>query len=218
MCCICHDLDGLMRLQIVLSRHQVQYSSEIKYSSLEVLSLSELEKQIVFDFRTNMAKIPELSTHMVGTYVFTPATLPYPDSTRKQISFPRSLSPGLSQSLLKSSELFSLISTSSGWCLAASSHFCHHHYNDQQQLDTPHLQEMVIPACPDPPHQISRAVFNLQTSLFVIPNTGSGLVWKSTCNFGLYSFLSALSDAIRGRISYCRWMTHFGWNSSGCVL
>lgn len=84
-----------------------------------------------------MAEIPELSTHMVGTYVFTPATLPYSDSTRKQLLFPRSLSPGLSQSLLKSLGMFSLISTSSGWCLPASSHFCHHCYNDQQQLDIP---------------------------------------------------------------------------------
>lgn len=84
-----------------------------------------------------MAEIPELSTHMVGTYVFTPATLPYSDSTRKQLLFPRSLSPGLSQSLLKSLGMFSLISTSSGRCLPASSHFCHHCYNDQQQLDIP---------------------------------------------------------------------------------
>lgn len=84
-----------------------------------------------------MAEIPELSTHMVGTYVFTPATLPYSDSTRKQLPFPHSLSPGLSQSLLKSLEMFSLISTSSGWCLPVSSRFCHHCYNDQQQLDIP---------------------------------------------------------------------------------
>jgi len=84
-----------------------------------------------------MAEIPELSTHMVGTYVFTPATLPYSDSTQKQLRFPRSLSPGLSQSLLKSLGMFSLISASSGWCLPASSRFCHHSCNDQQQLDVP---------------------------------------------------------------------------------
>lgn len=57
-----------------------------------------------------MAEIPELSTHMVGTYVFTPATLPYSDSTQKQPPFPCLLSPGLSQSLLQSLEMFSVFS------------------------------------------------------------------------------------------------------------
>lgn len=84
-----------------------------------------------------MAEIPELSTHMVGTYVFIPAILPYSNSTRKKLPFPHLLSLGLSQSLLKSLEIFSLISASSGWCLPASSHFCHHCYNDQQQLGIP---------------------------------------------------------------------------------
>lgn len=117
-----------------------------------------------------MAEIPELSTHMVGTYVFTPAILPYSDSTRKQLPFPCSLSPGLSQSLLKSLGMFSLISISSGWCLPASSHFCHHCYADQQQLDIlptdvfrrELFQVVQTQKC------ISRALFNLQTFLLTI--------------------------------------------------
>lgn len=39
-----------------------------------------------------MAEIPELSTHMLGTYVFTPATLSFSDSIRKQLPFLSSLS------------------------------------------------------------------------------------------------------------------------------
>lgn len=39
-----------------------------------------------------MAEIPELSTHMLGTYVLTPATVPFSDSIWKQLPFLSSLS------------------------------------------------------------------------------------------------------------------------------
>lgn len=148
-----------------------------------------------------MAEIPELSTHMVGTYVFTPATVPYSDSTRKQLRFPCLLSPGLSQSLLKSLEMFLLISTSSGWCLPASSCFCHHCYNDQQQFDFLPIdifRRWLFQLGHTPNRFLEHfSTYRPSCLWYQILAVGS-FVWKSACSFGLAALLYASNSANRG--------------------